>query len=416
MYVVFSASSHVSKVGSADFFPGSKRGDENEQVHEMIMSLGLPKRGTLAREGWVQNRSNREVPEDLRARDNLLAFLSVIRCRLDLTLEVGDASDRLSEEAGAQLAQMASGHETCCLRPTSEMDDVLRRKNMEFLVIVERETCGGQHDDAAGSVEDAAASQGARDASYTLHCYVCRVGFEILRCRKLPVCLDMDLTILQCTFLGTKHPKRGWEISLDHENFIEKGLTKCREILEQVKKELENVKSQGSNSEVSDRIRVKEGEIAWVLDQELLLKFTRAWKDGVQVLSVDGKEEKIHYKDGDPFVQVVHTAEHRGRPSCCVMLSHYKGRPYILYLRNGIADLLLEPGFDVFFSTHALPGLAVLYLKVRISMNMHHFDENMNQDDHSNSLLETSVPPLASKDFCWTEHMLRPASFRVLVT
>ena len=152
------------------------------------MRLGLPKRGTLARRGWTLDGDGRHVE-----RNNLLAYLSVIEHRLDLTLKVEDASDELSAAAGEQLAQMASGYETCCLRPASEFSDVLKRNNLEFLVTVERETRGGLHNDAVGGGGGCVASQGAQDRGvYTLHCYVCRVGLIARIALALQRCLQFE--------------------------------------------------------------------------------------------------------------------------------------------------------------------------------------------------------------------------------
>ena len=330
------------------------------------MCLGLPKRGTLARRGWTLDGDGRHVE-----RNNLLAYLSVIEHRLDLTLKVEDASDELSAEAGEQLAQMASRYETCCLRPASKFSDVLQRDNVEFLVTVERETRGGRHNDAVGGGGGGVASQGAQDRGvYTLHCYVCRVGFEVLRRRKLPVCLDMDKTLLLCQFLGEENP-RGWKIPFNHELTIDVGVRKCQRLLAQAKTELENVKSQ-EGPRRDERLTKKAKEIAWLEDQEILLHFYLACTHGETKFTIDGSETEILYGNGDPFVELKRVENARcesarcsNRRSCCTVLSSFKGRPYILYLRPKIADLLLDTHFDFFFSTHAHPLLAIYYLKVR---------------------------------------------------
>ena len=152
------------------------------------------KKGNVDRKEWIPQPApvlDKGVSpvSDKGERDHLLAFLSVIKQRLDLTLEVDNAEHMLSDEAEKQLAEMADKHETCSLR-SAQLSDVLQEfKNLEFLVIVER-----QHDaDREDAFEGAVVSQGAQSrGGYTLHCYVCRLGFEALN--NLPVCLDMDKT------------------------------------------------------------------------------------------------------------------------------------------------------------------------------------------------------------------------------
>jgi len=324
------------------------------------------KKGNVDRKEWIPQTapvSDKGVSpvSDKGERDNLLAFLSVIKQRLDLTLEVDNAEHMLSDEAEKQLAEMADKHETCSLR-SAQLSDVLQEfKNLEFLVIVER-----QHDaDREDAVEGAVVSQGAQSrGGYTLHCYVCRLGFEALRCGHLPVCLDMDKTMLLCEFLGEKYPPTRWSIDYDRsgtwdQTRLNASLRQCLALRETANSQLKNVEAQrGSDSAIRD----KKKAIAWVDDQELLVQFARACKEGEEELTIGidpARVSKIRYNSGDPFVALK-------RHSCCAVISSRQKRPYILYLRPKIADLLLDARFEFFFATQATACVAMSYLKVRI--------------------------------------------------
>jgi hypothetical protein len=336
-------------------------------VEATILRRGFMKKGNVDRKEWIPQPapvSDKGVSpvSDKGERDHLLAFLSVIKQRLDLTLEVDNAEHMLSDEAEKQLAEMADNHETCSLR-SAQLSDVLQEfKNLEFLVVVERQHDADREDAVAGAV----VSQGAQSrCGYTLHCYVCRLGFEALRCGNLPVCLDMDKTMLLCEFLGDKYPPRKWSIDYDSsgtwdQTSLNASLRQCHALREKANKQLENVEAQrGSDSAIRD----KKKAIAWVDDQELLLHFARACKEGEEELTIGigpaRVSKKIHYNSGDPVVAFK-------RHSCRAVISSYNKRPYILYLRPKIADLLLDARFEFFFATQATACVAMSYLKVRI--------------------------------------------------
>jgi hypothetical protein len=262
----------------------------------------------------------------------------------------------------------------------------LEGQNLEMLVIAE-----AKHDMQRGvGAGGGSGDGGSGGEGYVLHCYICRVGFEVLRLHKLPVCLDLDQTVLYWHELADakRHPLDGRsEYGLDGVNercpegvynalkdahdkigdqaAVDKALKMCQDAVNVAKGE-QKLLQQKQNPDTYS-LSSKNAFIAWLQDEHLLLRFAQKTFLGKDQIEIDGRDEAIRYGptfgSGLGCTYLVRDGRSRNKHAA-VLIKIKPKRTGILYLRPHIWDLLLNDQFDVYFATHASPDQALAYLKV----------------------------------------------------